>query len=266
MGERIVTMTIGIFDSGLGGLTVARAIMEILPREQIIYFGDTARTPYGDKSPELVAQYALENTQFLLRKKIDLLVVGCNTASAIAGDTLRKEFPAVPIFEVITPAVREALRQTRSGKIGLIGTRNTISSGAYQQWLPGCVVKACPLLVPLVESGRIMHPATYEVAEQYLTPLKRALVDTLILGCTHYPFLKPVIADIMGSGVRLVDSAETVAKAVVESLKHESMKALKQKSVPKPEFYVSKKTPQFQELAEKWLGQKINLQLAANLY
>lgn len=255
-------MSIGIFDSGLGGLTVAKAVMEAMPYEKIIYFGDTARTPYGNKPPETVAGFAIENAKFLLRKKAKAIVVGCNTASAVAGMRLRKEFPGVPIFEVISPAVRQALSLSRSSKIGVIGTRTTIQSGAYQAWLRGCLGKECPLFVPLVEAGRIMHPTTYEIAQQYLEPFRRARIDTLILGCTHYPWLKPVISDIMGKRVMLVDSAETVAREVAETQNAE----LRMKNVksPKHEFFVSKKTPKFQELAEKWLGQKINLKLAPN--
>lgn len=253
---------IGIFDSGLGGLTVAKAVMAALPNQKIIYFGDTARTPYGNKPPETVARFARENAQFLLRKKVQAIVVGCNTASAVAGHDLRRAFPSVPIFEVITPAVREALRVSRTGRIGVISTRTTVESGAYQKWCRGIHARECPLFVPLVEAGRLAHPTTYEIAEQYLEPLKRSQVDTLILGCTHYPFLKPVIADIMGKQVQLVDSAETVASEVALSLKHESIKTLKQNRVPEHEFYVSKKTSRFQELAEKWLQQPIELKIA----
>ena len=268
-------MSIGIFDSGLGGLTVARAVIAAMPYEKIVYFGDTARAPYGNKSPEAVLQFARENTRFLLKKKADMIVVGCNTASAVAGQALRKEFPNVPIFEVITPAVREALRVSCGGNIGVIGTSTTVQSGAYQKW---CAMRAqaCPLFVPLVEAGRLRYPATYEVAAQYLEPMKRARIDTLILGCTHYPWLKTVIAGIMGKHVTLVDSAETVAREIVEMQNAEcrtphhpalaggagQVQNVKTK-VSKHEFYVSKKTPKFQELAEKWLGQKINLKLAS---
>lgn len=251
-------MSIGIFDSGLGGLTVAKAVMEAMPHEKIVYFGDTARTPYGNKPPEMVARFARENAQFLLRKKVQAIVVGCNTASAVAGHDLRRAFPHVPIFEVITPAVREALRVSKGGRIGVIGTRTTVQSGAYQKWCRRLQARECPLFVPLVEAGRIMHPTTYEVAEQYLEPFKRTGVDTLILGCTHYPFLKPVIADIMGKLVHLVDSAETVAKEVAANVKCK----MENVKLPKHEFYVSKKTLKFQELAEKWLGQTIELKLA----
>lgn len=270
---------IGIFDSGLGGLTVASAIMRELPREKILYFGDTARGPYGNKTPEEVSMYAIQNTKWLLKKRAKVIVVGCNTASAVAGIALRREFPDVPVLEVISPAVREALRVSRTGKIGVIGTRTTVNSGAYQKWCRGIQARECPMFVPLVESGRIIHPTTYEVAEQYLTPFKEAQVDTLILGCTHYPFLKPVIADIMGDRVRLVDSAETVAKEVARFITPPTSPYLKGRSrlvrpplkirgdrgvmkLPKHEFYVSKKTPKFQELAEKWLGHAITLKLA----
>lgn len=232
---------------------MAKEIMRALPGQKILYFGDTARTPYGNKSPEVVAQYAIENTKFLLRKKAKAIVVGCNTASAVAGLKLRKEFPKVPIFEVITPAVREALRVTRNGKIGVIGTRTTIGSGAYQKWCK-MHTRECPLFVPLVEAGHLNHPTTHEIARHYLEPLKRAGIDTLILGCTHYPLLKPLIKSIMGNTVQLVDSAETVAREIANvKFKMQNVK------LPKHEFYVSKKTPKFQEIAQNWLGHKIEL-------
>lgn len=251
---------IGIFDSGLGGLTVARAVMEALPQEKILYLGDTARGPYGNKTPEEVSMYAIQNTKWLLKKRAKAIVVGCNTASAVAGIALRREFPNVPVFEVLSPAVREALRISPHGRIGIIGTRTTIQSGAYQRWLPQCRARACPMFVPLVEGGRLIHPTTYEVAQQYLEPLRRARVDTLILGCTHYPFLKSVIADIMGKQVKLVDSAETVAREV--AMVANSKWQIANGKLPKHEFYVSKKTPKFQELAEKWLGTPIKLKVA----
>ena len=270
-------MTIGIFDSGLGGLTVAKEIMRVLPVQKIVYFGDTARAPYGGKSPQEVAKYALENTQFLLKKKAKTIVIGCNTASAVAGEILRKKFSDVPILEVITPAVREALRLTRTGRVGVIGTRTTIQSGAYQRWC-SIYTRACPLFVPLVEAGHLDHPATQNVAYRYLKPLKDARIDTLILGCTHYPFLKSVISRIMGSNVQLVDSAQTVAKEVVAFITPPTSPYLKGRrlvgsslklrgaggvmKVPKHEFYVSQITPKFRELAEKWLGQEIMLKIA----
>ena len=270
-------MTIGIFDSGLGGLGAAKAIISALPDQKIVYFGDTARTPYGNKAPELVQKYARENVRFLLKKKADIIVVGCNTASAVAAASLRKEFSNLPIFEVISPAVREALRVSGDGNIGVIGTRNTIQSGAYQSWIPKVHSRACPLFVPLVEAGHITEASTYEIAQQYLLPLKRVGVDTLILGCTHYPFLKPVISRIMGGRVKLVDSGRTVAKEVAHFITPPTSPYLKGRSqtipplkirgvrgvmsAPKHEFYVSKKTPKFQELAEQWLGMKIELKL-----
>ncbi len=254
-------MAIGIFDSGLGGLTVAKAVMQTLPQEKIIYFGDTARGPYGNRPPEVVAKYARENTAFLLKKKVQAIVVGCNTASAVAGLELRKHFPNIPVFEVITPAVREALRVTRNGRVGVIGTRTTVKSGAYTRWFRECNAQACPLFVPLVEGGRIEEAATYEIARHYLAPLKRAKVDTLILGCTHYPFLKSMLQNIMGSGVKLVDSAQTVARELqlLDFAALRSKNIVRARREPKHEFYVSKKTPRFQELAERWLGHKIEL-------
>ena len=250
---------IGIFDSGLGGLKVAKEIMRELPREKIIYLGDTARGPYGNKSVEEVSRYALQNTRWLIKKRVKAVVVGCNTASAVAGLALRREFPNIPIVEVVSPAVREALRVSSAGRIGVIATRTTIQSGAYQRWLPNCVGRACPMFVPLVEGGCADDQVTREIAGHYLNDMKKTRCDTVILGCTHYPFLKPVLSRIMGNHVKLVDSAETAAKEGADWNVKLKMKNVK---LPRHEFYVSKKTPRFQELAEKWLGHKITLKLA----
>lgn len=244
-------MSIGIFDSGLGGLTVARAIMRLFPGQKIIYLGDTGRGPYGDKSPKEIFNYSLDNTKFLLKKKAKVIVVGCNSASAVAGQNLRKLFPEVPVLEVVSPAVRQALQITKNGQVGVIGTRATINSGAYQKWFPEIHAQACPLLAPLVEGGNYKKAAV-ELLTHYLQPLKSAHVDTLILGCTHYPFLKPTIEQVTGYRMQLVDSAETVAR----ELRRVQLSGC---SKQKHEFYVSKKTPQFQAMAEKWLGTRIEL-------
>jgi glutamate racemase len=214
---------IGIFDSGVGGLTVQAEIIRALPQEDTIYFGDTARVPYGTKSPETVSRYAREITSFLVRRDIKLLVVACNTASAVALPGLKRQFP-IPVVGVIEPGARRAVEVTRSGRIGVIGTAGTIRSSAYTRAIKrlnpeACVLtRACPLFVPLAEEGWIDNQVARLTAESYLQELKEAGVDTLVLGCTHYPLLKPVIADVMGPNVTLVDSAEETARTVAAIL------------------------------------------------
>jgi glutamate racemase len=211
---------IGVFDSGFGGLTVQRAILAALPWVDTVYLGDTARLPYGTKSPATVVQYALRNARLLARHDIDLLVVACNTASAVALPALRAEL-TMPVLGVVEPGAAVAVRATRSGRIGVIGTQGTVASGAYQGAIqrarPGATVvaHACPLFVPLVEEGWIDagDELVRGVVRRYLAPLREAEVDTLVLGCTHYPLLKAAIAAEL-PGVRLVDSAEAVAEEV----------------------------------------------------
>src|SRR5260370_36726157 len=198
MTQRNTELPIGIFDSGIGGLTVARQIHRVLPREDLVYLGDTARVPYGTKSPGTVIRFACEDTAFLMRQNVKMVVVGCNTCSAWALPMLEKKFP-VPVFGVILPGVVAALEQTRRRRIGIIGTRATTRSQAYSTGIlarcPSAKVfaRACPLLVPLVEEGWIDHPVTSAVLREYLRPLLRRRIDTLILGCTPYPLLKKTI-------------------------------------------------------------------------
>ncbi|MDY7030383.1 MAG: glutamate racemase [Thermodesulfobacteriota bacterium] len=207
---------IGIFDSGIGGLTVLKEIMNILPNENTIYLGDTARVPYGIKSAETVIRYSLENAQFLLSKNIKMLVVACNTASAVGLSTLMERFH-LPIIGVIEPGARKAAHSTERDRIGIIGTERTIKSGAYVQSIkkinPGIetISKPCPLFVPLVEEGWTDNEIAFLTAQIYLQELEDADIDTLILGCTHYPLLKDVIRKVLGEEVLLVDSAEETA-------------------------------------------------------
>lgn len=208
-----------MFDSGLGGLTVANALMRRLPSESLLYFGDTARVPYGPKSPETVRRYALQIGEWLVQEGVKCIVVACNTATAHALDSLQASLP-VPVIGVVEPGARAAARANRGGPIGVIGTSGTIASGAYtraiQQQSPHARVlpSPCPLFVPLVEEGWVDHPATRLIAREYLGPLREAQIDTLVLGCTHYPLLAPVLADEMGPEVRLIDSAEETAVEV----------------------------------------------------
>ena len=215
--------SIGIFDSGVGGLTVLREIMSSLPQEDTLYFGDTARVPYGTKSPETVTRYACEIASFLMKREIKLLVVACNTASAVALPAL-KRLLTIPVVGVIEPGARRAALVTRSGKIGVIGTAGTIRSSAYTRAIKRLkpeaevLTRACPLFVPLAEEGWTDNQVARLTAQTYLQELKDSGVDTLVLGCTHYPLLKPLIADIMGPEVMLVDSAEETARTVAAIL------------------------------------------------
>lgn len=207
---------IGVFDSGLGGLTVAHEIMRQLPAESLIYFGDTARVPYGPKSPDTVRRYSREISAFLLEQGVKAIVVACNTATAHALPALRDELD-VPVIGVVEPGARAAVRATRTGHIGVIGTAGTIRSQAYERAIHAenpdvrVTALACPLFVPIVEEGWTNHEAAHLIAEEYLAPFVKDPIDTLVLGCTHYPLLKPVIGEIVGRSVRLIDSAEETA-------------------------------------------------------
>lgn len=211
---------IGVFDSGVGGLTVVQALQRRLPGESILYLGDTARLPYGTKSPATIARYTRRNLDFLIQRGVKAVIVACNTASALALDDVEIE---VPVWDVVTPGAQRAAEVSR-GRVGLIATEATVASDTYrhkiQELRPNLnvVSQSCPLLVPLVEEGWHSDPITHEIARRYLEPLIAAGIDTLVLGCTHYPVLKPVISNILGPHVTLVDSAEEVAGLVAEEL------------------------------------------------
>lgn len=253
---------IGIFDSGVGGLTVVRAVNSLLPGESVIYFGDTARVPYGSKSPETVIRFAMEDAEFLLEKGIKLLVVACNTASSVSLPALR-EFADVPVVGVIEPGARTAAAMTRCGTVGVIGTLGTISSGAYQKALRACgpvsrvVAQPSPLLVPLVEEGWLDHRITELILREYTAPLVSEGMDTLVLGCTHYPLLKDALSRILGSGITLVDSAESTAGEVASILDGSDMRADAGKG--ENSFYVSDIPLKFQEIAQRFLGKAVPL-------
>ncbi|MCP4482734.1 MAG: glutamate racemase [bacterium] len=249
---------IGIFDSGLGGLTVMKAIKEALPCENIIYFGDTARVPYGNKSPETIKRFAKEMTDFLCSKNIKILVVACNTASAFALEYL-KTILDIPVVGVIEPGSKSALEVTKTKKIGVIGTKGTINSGVYENILSRLdstvevQVKACPLFVPLVEEGWVENKITEDIAKQYLADLTG--IDTLILGCTHYPILKKVIENILGDSVIIVDSAIETAQVVRNTIK---LNAMEQKACQgQSEFFVSDDPGKFREVSRKFLDEDI---------
>ena len=207
---------IGIFDSGVGGLTVYKAIRSAFPKEDLIYFGDTARVPYGPKSHNTIIEYSVQNARFLLQKGIKILIVACNTSSAVALQDL-EALTDIPIIGVIGPGAEMAAKLTRSKKIGVIGTEGTVRSEAYSraisEILPEAEVfsQACPLFVPLVEEGWLEHPTTRQIVHEYLDPYKEVDIDTLVLGCTHYPLLKEMIGEVLGPKVSLVDSADAIA-------------------------------------------------------
>jgi glutamate racemase len=221
MNSQNTEHAIGIFDSGIGGLTVLRAIKQLLPQEHVMYLGDTARVPYGTRSPQTVLKYSIANTDFLLRQNIKMLVIACNTASAVATDTLRERYE-IPVIEVITPGARGAVRATRSRKVGIIGTETTMKSGAYQRAIhaldPRIEVfsRPCPLFVPLAEEGWCdpQDAIVRLTAQRYLEELHEHEIDTLVLGCTHYPVLKGAIQQVMGEAITLIDSAEETAREV----------------------------------------------------
>ena len=250
---------IGVFDSGIGGLTVVRALMERLPFENIVYFGDTARVPYGVKSVETITHYTAEITRFLLEKDVKLLVVACNTMAAVAAQVV-KELSPVPVLDVIDAG---ALSARAGHKIGVIGTPTTINSNAYaraiHQYAPESRIhsQACALFVPLVEEGWLDHPVTRLTAEDYLKPLMAEHIDTLVLGCTHYPLLKPLLSQVVGSEVQLVDSAEAMAEQVAERLREEKL-ANPGPAKPRYEFYVTDLPLRFQTIGERFLGRTLD--------
>jgi glutamate racemase len=221
---------IGVFDSGIGGLTVVKALRDLLPNENIFYLGDTARVPYGPKSPETVQRYAVELAGILTRKDAKALVVACNTVSSVALPLLTKKF-SVPVIGVIEPGARAALKATRNRHIGVIGTRATIRSGAYEKTLHAAdnnvrvSSRACPLLVPLIEEGLLDDEVTDRMIARYLEPMLADGIDTLVLGCTHYPLLTDAITRVLKRQIMLVDSAQNCARAVEETLDRQSIRA-----------------------------------------
>lgn len=257
---------IGIFDSGVGGMTVARAIEQFCPDLPLVYFGDIARTPYGSKSPDTIARYSQFNTEFLLGQGAELIVVACNSASSTAADALRAHY-AVPILDVITPATEKAAVLSTSGRIGVIGTRATVKSGIYPERIravrPEAQVfsQACPLLVPLVEEGWLARRETKMILRGYLHPLRRRQIDTLVLGCTHYPLLKELIGPRIGSRVRLIDSSVEMAHHVRAFLDANPglRERLRGKSSPS-RFYVSDCTEAVQQMAARIFGRPVDLQ------
>ena len=256
---------IGVFDSGLGGLTVLKEIMEIMPGESIVYFGDSGRAPYGVKSKETVIKYTLQDIRFLLSHDIKMIVIACNTASACSLDTVRDRFNNMPVIDVIQPGATMGVKQTKNKKIGVIGTIATINSGVYERAINEIdkkmqvFSKACPLFVPLVEEGPEWweNDITYRIALQYLGPLKNTGVDTLILGCTHYPLLQKTISRVMGDDVEIVSSALEVARVVKNVISKNNM-AAGENTGTVYKFYTSDVVEKFEPMCNAILKRRIN--------
>ena len=253
---------IGVFDSGVGGLTVVSELFRILPQEDIIYFGDTAHLPYGSKSKQAITRFSLDIANFLKAQKAKIIVVACNTASSFALSSLREKID-LPVIGVIEPGAQAAIDTTRNLKIGIIGTEGTIKSRAFEEAVKRMdrsvkvFSQACPLFVPLVEEGWLDEPETSQIAEKYLFHLKNKGIDTLILGCTHYPLLKELLSRIMGQEVFLIDTAEAIAKAVKSRLGEKNLLRMgNHKAIYK--FFVSDDPEKFLQLGRRFLGKSMD--------
>lgn len=252
---------IGVFDSGVGGLTVLKELRRQIPDEALIYLGDTARVPYGTKSPSTVLRYAHEAARFLLDQHVKLLVVACNTASAVALQGLAEGYQ-VPVVGVIEPGAQRAIEVTVNGRVGVVGTEGTIRSGAYERALrQKCAdievyTAACPLFVPLAEEGWAGHEVARLTAREYLAPLLAQGIDTLVLGCTHYPLLKPLLQEVVGPRVQLVDSAQETAKAVAAQLKEHHLQGRGQ-LIPAPRYFVTDIPDRFERVGGAFLGEPL---------
>lgn len=253
---------IGVFDSGIGGLSVVKEIHRALPAEEVIYFGDTARLPYGTKSKETIVRFSREIVRFLLKFRVKLIIVACHTASSFSLPTLKRALH-IPVIGVVQPGAEEALRVTRSGRIGVLGTRATIQSGSYVKELKKrnrrlkVYSQSCPLFVPLVEEGHFEDELAYRVAKMYLLPLKRRRVDTVILGCTHYPLLRRVIGDTLGKEVILVDSSYETAQKVKDLLERETLIRANGQLHKASQFYVSDEPHRFSKIGSLFLKDRI---------
>lgn len=263
---------IGVFDSGVGGLTVVREIMRQIPNERIVYFGDTARVPYGSKSKETVIKYSRQIIRFLLTEHVKAIVIACNTASAFAIETMQQEFD-LPVVGVVKPGARVAAAATKNGRIGLIGTEGTIRSGVYAQFIkafrPEVVVlgRPCPLFVPLVEEGMLQDPITDQVVRRYLSGLKEQQIDTLIMGCTHYPLLRSAIAEVMGDAVSLVNPAYETAVELKRVLDSAHIANVREVDSPSSmyRFYVSDAADKFKAFANSILPFDITMTQQINI-
>lgn len=258
---------IGIFDSGIGGLTVVKQIFKILPQYKIVYFGDTARLPYGTKSEETVIRYSIQNTKFLLDRGAKIIIIACHTASSIASEVLKKEFPNIHIFDVVEPGLKKALKESAHKRIGIIGTAGTIKSKTHENFLKklNSEVKvfsqACPLLVPLVEEGWLKRQETRKIIRFYLKSLKKQRIDTLVLACTHYPLLRNIISDILGAKVKIIDPAEEVALYLKEFLeKNKKVKNSLTRNGRDHKYFVSETPYRFGHLSQRILKKAIKIE------
>jgi glutamate racemase len=258
-----VQQAIAVLDSGVGGLTVVREVMRQLPREKILYFGDTARTPYGPRPAEEIVRFTREIVDYLAQYQPKMVVIACNTATAVALEDIRSRV-SIPVVGVINPGARAAIGRTKTGKIGVIGTEGTIKSGAYEQALRRLsphvevVSKACPHFVTLVEDGNFRSVETYETVNSSLLSLRASPIDCLILGCTHYPFLSESISEVMGPRVSLISSAEETAREI-STILHESNQLAGNDESPIHQFFCSGDSRKFQFIAQEWLGEQIRL-------
>jgi len=258
-----VQQPIAILDSGVGGLTVAKEVMRQLPREKIIYFGDTARTPYGPRTPKEVLEFTREIVDYLIQFSPKMIVIACNTATAVALDDIRSRV-SIPVVGVINPGARAAIGRTVTGCIGVIGTEGTIKSGAYEMALreltPNVQVVslACPLFVPLVESGNFYSTETYNTVYDSIAHLRSYPIDCLILGCTHYPYLSETISEVMGPSVTLISSADETAREI-STILHDKRKLARSDEMPIHQFFCSGDPEMFKSIAQQWLGEQIEL-------
>jgi glutamate racemase len=258
---------IGIFDSGVGGLTVAREVFTLLPQEDVVYFGDVGRYPYGGRSQEIITRFAAQDISFLLEHEVKYVICACNTVSAVALDELRASY-TIPMIGVIHPGAEAAVKATRTGRIGVIGTNATISSNAYARSIhdfnPDLKVfsLACPLFVPLAEEGYVDKEATYLIARDYLQTMHDVEIDTLILGCTHYPLLKQVIAEVMGDKVTLIDSGAETAKVAYRAITDAGLLNSRVSQHPAPsgehKYFVSDVPEKFSQVATRFMGQIVD--------
>lgn len=266
---------LGIFDSGLGGLTVVKQFFKYLPQYKVVYFGDTAHLPYGTKSNETIIRYSIKNTEFLLNQGAKIIVIACHTASSVAGENLRKKFPQIPIFDVIKGGLIKAVKESKHKKIGIIGTAATIKSGVHEKILkkigPACrqagpkvkvYPQACPLLVPLIEEGWQSRPETKRIIRYYLREMKLQFIDTLVLACTHYPLLEKVFASVLNERVKIIDPAQEVAKEVLEFLqKNPKIEKQIERDGQKHKFFLSDLPYRYNEFSQRILGRKVKFEV-----